>query len=458
MHPGMLWSQSHGDYKVIYSGVPWIDNQGNTVSAHGANIIMDKGKFYLFGEAHQGIQNDFAGFNCYSSTDLCNWKFESVALPVQEKDRLGPNRVGERPKVMRCPKTGEYVMLMHTDTLGYKDPCVGYATSKTITGPYTFQGPILFNNNPIHKWDMGTFQDTDGTGYLLVHSGNIYRLSEDYKSIESQVVKDMESEGESPAMIKKDGIYYFLASHRTSWERNDNFYYTSKSINGPWLAQGNFAPKGTLTWNSQTSFVLPIIGSKDTTFMFMGDRWSFPRQASSATYVWQPISFSDSTISIPNYEEAWQFNPITGESSKVKIQGELIKDTQIQKINYKGKWSHLLGSNNSSFTQSDSKGASFSLEFIGRQIGFYCLSDNEGGYASVLLTNSKHEIVMNSIVDLYCKYPVSSLKFMSPIFKKDNYNLTVTLMGERGNWIDKRKSEFGSKGNFVKLDKIIFKK
>jgi hypothetical protein len=38
---------------AIYSGVPWFDDKGNAVSAHGANIRKDKGKYYLFGERVQ---------------------------------------------------------------------------------------------------------------------------------------------------------------------------------------------------------------------------------------------------------------------------------------------------------------------------------------------------------------------------------------------------------------------
>lgn len=63
------------------------------------------------------------------------------------------------------------------------------------------------------------FSDTDGTGYLLIHEGDIYRLSEDYHSAEKRLVKNMAPGGESPAMFKKKGIYYFLFSNKTSWEK-----------------------------------------------------------------------------------------------------------------------------------------------------------------------------------------------------------------------------------------------
>ena len=54
-------------------------------------------------------------------------------------------------------------------------------------------------------------------------------------------------------------------------------YLTATSLEGPWTFRGNFAPEGSLTWNSQSTFVLPVINKKDTVLMFMGDRWSFPK-------------------------------------------------------------------------------------------------------------------------------------------------------------------------------------
>jgi hypothetical protein len=435
----------------IYSGIPWFDTKGNTVSAHGANIVRDKGKYYLFGERHTDTSNAFAGFNCYSSADLYNWNFESIALPLQSSGKLGPGRVGERPKVMKCPATGEYVMYMHVDTLGYIDQYVGYATSKKITGPYTFHGPLLFNGKPIYKWDMGVFQDKDGSGYVLIHGGDIYKLNEDYKSISEHVNKSMAHGFESPAIFRKDSTYYFLGSNLTSWERNDNYYFTATSLKGPWTQRGLFCPEGTLTWNSQTTFVLPVEGSKDITYMFMGDRWAFPKQASAATYVWQPLTVSGTSISIPKYLDAWQINTSTGEATSVTVAKKTIDNNNKQLITYSGKWQQ----DTLSVMSSDEKGASFSIRFEGTQIGFYGLARPNSGYAQVVLQNKKGKIILSSIVDMYCKYPTQTLKFLSPMLKKDNYTLKVTVMGEHGSWYNKKRNLYGSSGNFVSLDKIV---
>lgn len=447
----LSFAQKRKPYNAIYSGIPWFDEKGNTVSAHGANIVKDKGRYYLFGERHYDTSNAFAGFNCYSSTDLYNWKFESIALPVQDSGKLGSSRVGERPKVMKCPATGEYIMYMHVDTLGHIDQFVGYATSNNITGPYIYHGPLLFDGRPIRKWDMGTFQDKDGAGYVLLHGGDIYKLNDDYKSIVEQTCKSFTNGFESPAIFRKDSLYYFLGSHLTSWERNDNDYYTATSLKGPWIKRGLFCPAGSLTWNSQTTFVLPIEGSKETTYMFMGDRWSFPKQASAATYVWQPLQVKDTSISIPDYKEAWKINTSTGIASTTQPDFKEITNNENPLITYSGKWV----TDTLSVMSSNEKNACFNIKFKGTQIGFYGLARPDGGYARVKVLNSRGRPVLTAIVDMYCKYPERSIKFLSPVMKKDNYTLIVSVMGEHGNWSDKRKNMYGSTGNVISLDKLV---
>lgn len=91
---------------------------------------------------------------------------------------------------------------------------------------------------------MDTFQDHDGTGYLLMHHRDIYRLSKDYRKAVKKVADGIKEGGESPAMLHKDGTYYLFGSNLTSWERNDNFYHTAPSIEGPWTKKASSAPRG----------------------------------------------------------------------------------------------------------------------------------------------------------------------------------------------------------------------
>ena len=96
------WVRQEG---AIVSGVSWYDQNGQTVSAHGANIILDGGRYYLFGEYKTDSASVFTGFSCYSSDNLVDWHFERIAFSRQDDGRMGPGRVGERPKVLRCLPT-----------------------------------------------------------------------------------------------------------------------------------------------------------------------------------------------------------------------------------------------------------------------------------------------------------------------------------------------------------------
>jgi len=430
--------------KVIHSGVALFDQSNKEVNAHGACIIKEGDRYYLFGEYKSDTANVFTGFSCYSSTNLANWKFERIVLPVQTDGLLGPNRVGERVKVMKCPLTGEFVMYMHADDRGYKDPHVGYATCKTINGDYQFKGALMFNDKPINKWDMGTFQDTDGKGYLLIHHGYIYELSDDYKSIKRLVVNQKQG-GESPAIFKSKGIYYWLSSNLTSWERNDNVYLTSTSLEGPWTFRGLFAPEGSLTWNSQTTFILPIANKKDTVFMFMGDRWSYPRQGSAATYVWQPITLEGDKMSIPAYHENWTMNKSKAQWFAVKQKS--IKTSADVKT---GDWKSEIG-----IFRAKEKGSLLSFPFKGRQIGIKGLSNSTSGYARVILRNNNGKEIINTIVDFYSKYEYSSLKFLSPLLEYDNYVLSVEVLGEHSKWSDKKKSDYGSTDDSIIIEDVL---
>lgn len=405
----------------VVNGTQWHDQDGSPVSAHGANIVYDQGKYWLFGEYKTDSANVFAGFSCYSSTDLQQWRFERIVFRTQKDGRMGPQRVGERPKVLRCPKTGEYVMLMHSDNMRYKDPCTAYATSKTINGEYTFQGPILYKDKPIRKWDIGSFVDDDGRAYLLTNHGGIWRLSEDFHSIDSCMMNGLPGTGESPTIFKYDGIYFWLSSHTTSWERNDNMYFTATSLSGPWTPQGEFCPKGSLTWNSQCSFTLPMPWG----VMYMGDRWSFPRQQTAATYVWLPMTVSGTRLTIPEYWQTW--NPLTGKREELSL----------RKV-AEG-WT------------GSKPGDSHTITFSGQQVAISGITDEQSAYADLVITDSRGNKMVETSIDFYSKVRCEDIRYVSPRMPQGTYTLTITVSPMKPNWSDKRKSDYGSKGYEVKV-------
>lgn len=443
-------------YKSILTGIPWYTENGENVSAHGANIIKEGEMYYIFGEYKNDTDNKFEGFSCYASTDLKNWKFESIALKPNLNGRLsGPGCIGERPKVMKCPSTGEFIMYFHADSSGYNKPAIEYAVAQNITGPYEYRGPLLFGDKQINRWDMGSFQDEDGTGYIIIHHGNIYKLSEDYKSIVEQTLKNEETlKTESPAVFKHNGIYYWIGSGLTGWERNDNHYFTALSLAGPWTDRGIIAPEGSLTWNSQSSFVFPIVGSKDTTYMYMGDRWSFPKQRSTATYVWQPLVFNGDEISMPKFHESWAINTKTGEWKDVPLKPKYEISYDDKAVSYVGKWELSTGDKTLS-QRANTKDAKMSFKFNGSQIALRGVASIDCGYGQITITNSDGVTVHDTWIDMYSNKTVEGLQYMSPVLPKGVYTLNLSPTQTHWYWKTKSGKEWGSKDTYISFYKAL---
>lgn len=413
---------------ALVNGVTWFDDRGEPVNAHGVCVLEHGGLFYLYGEHKGDDVNQFAGFACYSSPDLVTWTFERLVLPVQPTGPLGPRRVGERPKVMRSPSTGQFVMFMHTDDLGYEDPCIGVAVCDTPAGEYRLLGALEHEGEPIRRWDIGSFQDLDGQGYLLVHEGDIYRLTPDYLGVAEKVADGIAPGGESPAMFVADGTYYLAFSNKTSWERNDNYYLSAPAVEGPWTHRGLLAPEGTLTHNSQCSYVLRLMDDGGPRHIYMGDRWSFPRQRSAATQVWLPIDPGLGPL-LGEYLDAW--HPLTG--TRARLEGEEIA------VDF----------------SSDQPGEAVEIPFTGTRIALRGRAHRGGGYARLEVRAAHAEDTaaarVATFVDFYAKVPDAGFRFVSPVLPPGDYVLRVGVTGEVPRWSDKRRSDFGSTGCEVTL-------
>jgi hypothetical protein len=86
-----------------------------------------------------------------------------------------------------------------------------------------------------------------------------------------------------------------FASQLSGWDPNDNFYSTASSLSGPWSNWKLFADKGSKTYASQTTFVLPVGDG----FVYMGDRW-VSENLMRSTYVWLPLQIDGTTASMNN--------------------------------------------------------------------------------------------------------------------------------------------------------------
>src|SRR5947207_7203263 len=297
----------------IHPGTLGKDQTGNPLQLHGLGIVKVGSTWYGFGEDKVGEnQKDtsFRAIPCYSSTDLATWTYVRESLIRQRSGDLGPHRIVERPKVLFNASTKRFVMYLHIDDPTYAEAKVGVATSTGVCGPYSYRGSL----RPLGQQsrDIGLFQDTDGTGYLLTedraHGLRIDRLSADYLTVTASVA--VPGRFEAPAMVKVGGRYYLLGSHLTGWNTNDNEYTTATSLSGPWSAWHTFAPAGTHTFNSQTANVITVQGSRATTYVYAGDRW-LPDDLGNSPLVWLPLTISGTKVSM-SWHDTWSIDTATG--------------------------------------------------------------------------------------------------------------------------------------------------
>lgn len=294
-------------------GTAWTDQSGNALQAHGLGIIKAGSAWYAFGEdktAESSANAQFQDIACYSSADLAHWAYQGQALARQSSGDLGPGRVIERPKVIFNAATGQYVMYLHVDSSSYSEAKVGVATSSSVCGPYAYHGsfqPLGFQSR-----DIGLFEDTDGSAYLLsedrANGLRIDRLSADYLSVTSAVA--VLPDYEAPAMMKIGGTYYVFGSHLTGWSANDNVYATATSLSGPWSSASTFAPARTSTYQSQTANIITVQGSAGTTYIYAGDRWTTSNLGTSPL-IWLPLTIHGTTVTMGWYNQ-WSLDTSAG--------------------------------------------------------------------------------------------------------------------------------------------------
>jgi hypothetical protein len=297
---------------TIKPGQIWPDDQHNHIQAHGGGIIKIKDIFYWYGEQRaQGLDTNYRYVSCYSSKDLCHWKFEGNALALKKPDSVLAKWVLERPKVFFNDRTGKYVMYMHLDGSvrlpdggvtkgGYTYARVGVAISDQPAGPFHY----IRSFRPLgqESRDIGQFIDDDGTPYLIFESRPtkgffIAGLSDDYLTVNRQVAF-IKAPLEGGAIVHYKGLYYAIGSALTSWQPNPNKYATATSLSGPWSDFKDIAPPETNTYSSQSTMLLKVTGKQDTTILYLGDQWR-PKAQWDSRYLWIPVEIGNGKLWLP---------------------------------------------------------------------------------------------------------------------------------------------------------------
>lgn len=301
-------------YLAFQPGAPWLDESGNVINAHGGGILYDKGTYYWFGEKRGRRTSE--GINVYSSKDLYNWKFEALALAPNTTDTASEIAAGcimERPKIIYNAKSKTYVLWFHLELRGkgYSAARAAVATSKKITGPYTYLHSFRPNGNMSR--DMTLFADDDGKAYHVYSSRENYdlrlaRLSDDYLSDAPADSMLFSRHREAPAMFKYEDKYYLITSAATGWRPNQASMHEAASVWGPWqlrLQNPMEGPGADSTFGGQSAFILPVAGKKDA-FIFVADKWN-PRNLEDSRYLWLPVQFKNGQPYI-EWKDEWNIS------------------------------------------------------------------------------------------------------------------------------------------------------
>lgn len=342
---------------IVPAGV-WNDVDGAYINAHGGGVLRYEGKYYWFGEhrPEEGFSTK-VGVNCYSSDDLCHWKYEGVALAVSDRpgDDIEVGCIMERPKVIYNARTKKFVMWFHLELKdrGYEAARAAVAVSNTPTGPYRYLGSgrvnpgiwpenmtdeertTAWNMDEYKEWwtprwreavnkglfvkrdwsggqmsrDMTLFVDDDGKAYHIYSSEEnltlqIAELTDDYLGHTGRYIRLFPGgHNEAPAIFKHDGQYWMITSGCTGWAPNEARMFSAPSIWGPWTQHPSpmVGPNAEKTFGGQSTFVLPV-GERQ--YIFMADVWK-PQSLMYSSYIWLPIGFDESGKPIIAWKERW---------------------------------------------------------------------------------------------------------------------------------------------------------
>jgi hypothetical protein len=310
---------------------PWNDTTGKHIQAHGGGLLRVCDTWYWFGEDKTQNTNgtgNFHAISCYASKDLVTWEHRNSVVTTSTDPVLNNvNLIIERPKVIYNASTKLYVMWAHWDmescsgvSGGYCDSEAVVFTSPTVDGNYKYVNHFKPGSNGSR--DCTLWQEPDGTAYFVSTGGTngagnftdteVYELSSDYLTVKN-TTKIWTANGmvEAYAFWKYNGKYYGVCSGQTGWAPNQARYLTSTgSITGPWNTNFSYLGTNGSTWSSQPTYVIPIVGSQTTTYIYASDIWN-SNNLSLSTYLWLPLKFDGTTWTLSNSAQ-WSINLATG--------------------------------------------------------------------------------------------------------------------------------------------------
>jgi len=302
-----------------YNPAEFYDSDGRRVSGNGGGIFYDpvSSHYYWHGwKPPNPTGEPGRGVSAYRSTDLYNWEYRGL---------VAPNAIGlsatladvTRVHVARNPTPSTpdnaYVMVANLYEIGYAVGYIGFATSPSPDGPFTWVNKQLPGG--YYPGDVGgIFIDDDGTWYTIHNADHALRMiacvldpATDYTSFTGTTIElDTSTGKEDPAIFKRSGRYWLISGAINYGAINSvAVYKTATTLAG--LASASFASLWSsapatysVALSAQPTGVFDVQGRTDSRIL-MFDWWcpgQDPLQLNQARMCWLPItatSFPTST-------------------------------------------------------------------------------------------------------------------------------------------------------------------
>jgi hypothetical protein len=295
--------------QTIRNGALWKDNRGQGVQAHAAGFLQVGDVWYMVGEDRSA-----AGVNLYSTNDFVAWKFEKKIIPPSAyRHPDGLYRFIERPKLLRCPGTGKFVVWCHyeghtsSSTSSYAASEAASFVCDSVNGIYE----MVFHGRPldIKSRDCNVFVDDDSTAYFISTTSEntdlgLFRLSDDYLYPVSHTLLFDNQSREAPAIVHIGETYFMFSSACTGWDPNQCKLSYSTSLTSGWSGLQNVG--NSITFDTQAASILTFRGREGTSYVYVGDRWQDPGLPESKTIMF-PVTFSGNSCTF-SYKESFDLD------------------------------------------------------------------------------------------------------------------------------------------------------
>ena len=318
---GASGSSNTGNDGTIINDRFWVDSNATPIYSQGGGVLRVGDTYYWYGVKYGGAVTyaakpdgknsdvSFQGVTTYSSKDLAHWKLEATDKLANAGGWFG--RLG----VVYHEKTKKYVLAAQGGGGLY------FATSDKPNGGFVYnnvQNPVpgIANGG---TGDQTLFQDDDGQAYLVSSSkdGRSHRYvsplrAADFLAAENAWPVYSGGGREGNCMFKYAGTYYHCSSDLHGWNSSQTYCVSAKNLKGPWSAE--FVVEGTqadFSHVTQTGFFVEVKGTKQTTIIFAGDRWSDFAGNGLGFNQWMPLEFQADKVRFRSLS-AWTINAAEG--------------------------------------------------------------------------------------------------------------------------------------------------